>query len=60
MVLNSYIIYKERVESKAISWSEFVSNIIFEIECQWMNEKQAHSYVKEKAFVLVKLPQRNL
>ena len=60
MVLNAYIIYKERVEGKAISRLDFMSSIIFEIECQWMNVNQAHSYVKEKAFDLVKLPQRNL
>ncbi|OAD53250.1 hypothetical protein WN48_10604 [Eufriesea mexicana] len=60
MVLNAYIIYKERVKSKTMTRLDFISNIIFEIECEWMKEKKARSYVKEKKFGLVKLPQRNL
>lgn len=61
MVLNACIIYKERVKSKAMNRLDFISNIILEIECEWMNEKKARGYVKEKTFFgLVKLPQRNL
>lgn len=55
VVLNAYVIYNERVESKAISRLDFMSSIIFLILCQWMNENEADSYVKEKSFGLVKL-----
>lgn len=60
MVLNVYIIYKDRVEGKAISGLDFIWNTIFKIECLWMNEKQVHSNIMAKAFGLVKLPQSNL
>lgn len=64
MVLNAYIIYKERIDSKAMNRLDFISNIIFEIECEWMKEKKAqvfqHGNVREKTFGLVKLPQHNL
>jgi len=48
MALNAYIIYKESVDSKTMNRLDFISNIIFEIKCEWMNEKKARGHVKEK------------
>ncbi|KZC13196.1 hypothetical protein WN55_05529 [Dufourea novaeangliae] len=64
MVLNAYIIYKERVDNRAMTRLDFISQIIVDIEHEWMKEKRArvfqHDCLNENTFGLVKLPQRNL
>lgn len=51
VLINPYIIFKERVKSKAKNRLDFILNIIFEIERDWMNKKKARGYVKEKHLV---------
>ncbi|CAD1480998.1 unnamed protein product, partial [Heterotrigona itama] len=61
MVLNSYLLYKEIVRKKAMTRLEFISNIISEIECEWMQErKQQLINTDKRTFGLMKLPGRNL
>ena len=61
MVLNSYLLYKEIVRRKAMTRLEFISNIISEIECEWMQErKQQLINTDKRTFGLMKLPGRNL
>ena len=61
MVLNSYLLYKEIVRKKTMTRLEFISNIISEIECEWMQErKQQLINTDKRTFGLMKLPGRNL
>lgn len=52
MVLNAYIIYKGRIGNRAMTRLDFISKIIFDIECEWMKKKKAQVfrpvYLKEK------------
>lgn len=43
MVLNTYIIYEERVNGKAMNRIDFISNTIFEIECDEGKESTSFS-----------------
>lgn len=46
MILNAYIIYKGRVGNRAMTRLDFISKIIFDIECEWMKEKNAQVFLK--------------
>lgn len=61
IVLNSYLIHKEVVKIKTMLRIEFMSDIIFEMECKWLRKKKYQLYNNEtKTFGLMKLRGRNM
>ncbi|XP_076637467.1 piggyBac transposable element-derived protein 4 isoform X1 [Colletes latitarsis] len=61
MVLNSYLLYKETVGREAMSRLQYISNIISEIEHEWLGTRENELNIKgKKVYGLEKLPGRNL